>query len=378
MTMKLAASDGEILWRVHDDDRYRLDDRGWAIVVGPDDDPVVTGVLTTPTDPADFRTFKLRTFDGSPRWSRTVPGAVNFLGRAGGWLAVCDDGDVVMANRTWDAATSYDVVLQRYDAADGDTVWTTRYDSPGPGSDDPVHMIRDAAGDLLVAGVRSGDFMVLQFDATDGGLIWSRDYDGPTAGWDAAAAVAEGPGGEVIVTGFTTGDGTSWDVTTVALDPSDGSLLWEEHFDPGEGRSDEGKALAVGAAGDLYVTGYCDLSVTATDLVALHYRLADPTGAEAGPTPSGSPSLRISAHPNPFVRRLSLSVEVARPASLLAVYDVRGRRVARLHEGALPSGAHRLEWDGRDESGASVGSGVYFVRLESGGAAAVEKVVLTR
>jgi hypothetical protein len=293
---------------------------------------------------------------------------------------VCDNGDIVMMNRTWELATGYDVVLHRYAADDGATVWATRYNSAGNTPDDPTHLIRDAGGDLLVAGVRSGNFMALKFDDADGELLWSADYDGPAGGYDAAAAILEGPAGDVIVTGFSTGTTTSWDATTVAFDPTDGALRWERHFDGGEGRPDEGKALAVSPQGDLYVTGYCDLATTATDLIALRYLLAGPTGVAgslAG-TPAPSP-LRISADPNPFVLGLSFSVEIpqAGPARL-AVYDVRGRQVALLHEGGLERGPHRIGWDGRNDSGEALGSGVYFLRLESGRSSAVRKVVRTR
>lgn len=72
-------------------------------------------------------------------------------------------------------------------------------------------------------------------------------------------------------------------------------------------------------------------------------------------------------------------IEYALPADgdvALRVYDVRGRLVAPLEAGSSVTGVHRLEWDGRDRSGARVPRGVYFVRIESRGEAAVAKVVL--
>jgi len=380
LTMKLAAADGEILWTALDDNPAPLDDRGWAIVVGPDDNPVVTGIHATPTDPARYRTFKLDSADGSEIWGQTLPGAVNYIAREAGWLAVCDNGDIIMANRTWEAGTGYDVVLHRYAAADGDTVWTARYDSSG-GSDDPIRMVRDFAGDLLVTGVRSGNYMVLKFDDADGSLLWSEEYDGPAAGYDAPADVIEGPGGEVLVTGFVTGATTSWDVATVAFDPADGHVVWERHFDSGDGRADEGTALAVSPQGDVFVTGYCELLTSGMDLVALRYVRDDPTGVAAGSHAGADagPVFRIVAGPNPFSRRLSLSLDVARQArARLSVYDVAGRRIALLREGTFPPGTHPIEWDGRDGSGTPLGAGVYFVRLEGDGMSVVRKVVLER
>jgi hypothetical protein len=51
----------------------------------------------------------------------------------------------------------------------------------------------------------------------------------------------------------------------------------------------------------------------------------------------------------------------------LAVYDVAGRQVRSLASGVLEAGAHVVRWDGRDESGAEAGAGIYLVRLETGG-----------
>jgi hypothetical protein len=62
----------------------------------------------------------------------------------------------------------------------------------------------------------------------------------------------------------------------------------------------------------------------------------------------------------------------------LDVYDVRGRQVARLANGAFAHGRHVLRWDGRDLSGHDVSSGVYVVRLQTSEGAVIAKVALVR
>lgn len=62
----------------------------------------------------------------------------------------------------------------------------------------------------------------------------------------------------------------------------------------------------------------------------------------------------------------------------LAIYNVQGQRVRVLVDGPQANGRHRLSWDGRDERGRAVSTGVYFVRLEARGEATGRKVVLLR
>jgi flagellar hook assembly protein FlgD len=50
----------------------------------------------------------------------------------------------------------------------------------------------------------------------------------------------------------------------------------------------------------------------------------------------------------------------------LSVFDVAGRRVRTLVDGWMRAGPHSSRWDGRDDGGRAVASGVYFARLEAG------------
>lgn len=95
----------------------------------------------------------------------------------------------------------------------------------------------------------------------------------------------------------------------------------------------------------------------------------DPTFATSG--------LRLSAPvPNPSTGRATLTFSLAVPARTeAAVFDVRGRRVRSLTTGTVPAGEGTVVWDGRDDAGAPVRAGVYWVRLTSGEAAIAQRVV---
>jgi flagellar hook assembly protein FlgD len=62
----------------------------------------------------------------------------------------------------------------------------------------------------------------------------------------------------------------------------------------------------------------------------------------------------------------------------LAVYDLAGRRVRNLASGRIPGGLHARTWDGRNEDGRPVATGVYFYRLKAAETSLTRKVVLLR
>ncbi len=362
--MKLAGADGAILWTKTLDGPNHLDDRAWAIAAGPDGHPVVTGITTNADGSADFITAKLSSADGSVLWSRGIPGAIGNLDERTGWLVVCDNGDLVMGGHVWEPATSYDVLLIRFAAATGSTVWTHTYGSDGAVSDDPRALARDRAGSLLVAGVRSGDFMALKIRPSDGQLLWSATWNGAGNGYDTADAVLETASGEVVAAGFATGQGTSWDAAVIGLDPADGTLLWSTAWDGGVQGADEAKYTCATPLGDLYLAGYGYGFDSDSDILCVRYDLGTPVEV-AGPQGNGPDGLRIAVDgPNPIgpAAQLALTLDSADQVRL-GVFDASGRLLRSLWNGPLPAGIHRFAW--RCES---VPAGIYWARAERVGA----------
>jgi hypothetical protein len=84
--------------------------------------------------------------------------------------------------------------------------------------------------------------------------------------------------------------------------------------------------------------------------------------------------------PNPFNPTTSIAFVAPggnSPVSLV-VYDVRGRTVRTLVSGAVVAGPHTAVWDGTNDAGEFVASGVYFYRLRAGGETLVRKMVLSK
>jgi hypothetical protein len=83
--------------------------------------------------------------------------------------------------------------------------------------------------------------------------------------------------------------------------------------------------------------------------------------------------------PNPFNPTTTIRFEIPRDANVdLGIFDLRGRRVATLHRGPIEAGFHDARWEGRDDSGRSVASGLYFVRLNGPGFSDARKMMLAR
>jgi len=75
---------------------------------------------------------------------------------------------------------------------------------------------------------------------------------------------------------------------------------------------------------------------------------------------------RLRVSPNPFHTGVTLRFVLPRAEKVdVAVYDVAGRLVRRLHRGVLAAGEQRLDWDGRNDAGRAAGAGLYLVRVQS-------------
>lgn len=85
----------------------------------------------------------------------------------------------------------------------------------------------------------------------------------------------------------------------------------------------------------------------------------------------------LPAQPNPFNPRTSVVCELDVASVLrVTVHDARGRLVRTLVAGSREAGAHDIVWDGNDDGGRRVESGVYFVRADAGRGVVARKVAL--
>jgi sugar lactone lactonase YvrE len=83
--------------------------------------------------------------------------------------------------------------------------------------------------------------------------------------------------------------------------------------------------------------------------------------------------------PNPFNPTTQISYALPRAGAMsLVIYNLLGQQVRVLEEGDRPAGMHRRVWDGRDDYGRELASGVYFYRLVSQGWVETRRMLLLK
>jgi serine protease AprX len=97
--------------------------------------------------------------------------------------------------------------------------------------------------------------------------------------------------------------------------------------------------------------------------------------AGVDPGTGALPVLALAAvTPDPANGAATFSFAIRDPGHVrLMLYDVRGRRVRTLLDGARTAGTHRVAWEGRDDRGAPAAAGIYLARLEGAGRSAQRK-----
>lgn len=117
-------------------------------------------------------------------------------------------------------------------------------------------------------------------------------------------------------------------------------------------------------------------------LPGVYYHLAaSPATAVAGEAAAAVPeraALRQN-YPNPFNARTSIPFELSAAGRMrLVIYDILGERIRNLADRTQMAGSHRVTWDGRDDEGRPVASGLYVVQLRAGAATHARKIALLR
>ncbi len=92
-----------------------------------------------------------------------------------------------------------------------------------------------------------------------------------------------------------------------------------------------------------------------------------------------APTLSLTNFPNPFNPETTISYSVPKDAKvLLSIYNTKGQLVRTLVNGTVLSGTHRVVWNGADDNGNKVSSGIYFSRIQTEGKSLTTKMLMLK
>jgi hypothetical protein len=199
----------------------------------------------------------------------------------------------------------------------------------------------------------------------------TRPLDGAPGGWRSSMYqmdTTQAPYGDIVALH----PNHCFIPTISALDIATDDVWYDIDGDPGIMSRTPFDTIYFPAANEEHVT------ITAQSADWFMSEIRHPaTGAEAPRLVSRS-ALRQN-YPNPFNPSTVIAFDIATAGRVrIEVFDVLGRRVATIADRSFETGRHRIVWNGDDDAGRAVASGVYLCRLEAGMNRDTKKIVLAR
>ncbi len=243
----------------------------------------------------------------------------------------------------------------------------------------------DSTGAYVLREVRAGKYLVLAvpfrgyapafYSKEEYGVRCWRDADtvavsGDVTGIDIGVRPIV-PRGAVIVTGqVVDGAGIPLDGVRVFALSSDGGIIGFSVTDSAGSFSVEGLAsipITVAFDREGYEPGLKQFTPVDGEFVAsIGTLLMSAVVTESTSPPSRAPAVYAlyPNYPNPFNPSTTIRFDLpVAGVARIAVYNILGQEIARLHDGFATAGTHSVIWDGRDSRGKAVAGGLYLVRF---------------
>jgi uncharacterized delta-60 repeat protein len=259
-------------------------DSASSVALDPAGDIVAAGYVQTATAPVrlSFTVVKIAGTDGAILWNKRPADGTGASNQAQA-VAVDASGDVFAGGFTANG-TNLDLRVVKLSGMTGDPVWPAPFDVTGPGEDMATAIALDPMGNLFVTGTTATDasssdpdIVIAKVNGADGTLLWpslvTRGGSGTEAPEDQANGLAVDAGGNVLVAGSLVNASADGDTTELAVLKlrGDGSEVWTKTV---SGTAipnfrSQGTAIATDLAGNAVVVGTLDNADTGSTLIAL-------------------------------------------------------------------------------------------------------------
>jgi hypothetical protein len=310
---------------------------------------------------------------GDTVWTKTIGGANREWGFAIDYTS--DGGFIIAGSKNYFDSNAEDVYLAKTDSA-GNMIWTKSYEYLSCDRAYDVKATPDggciAAGFALSPAPPMRDILVLKTD-TNGDTIWTRRYGGDSD--DDAHSVLITNAGNYVIAGFRQFDEPQQiDLYIMCLDVN-GDTIWTKSLNRGPWT--EANCIMQTENGGYIVTGetknYYDHDWE-LDLY-LAKLTPDVTNIDNDFDEVLPKSILLNQnYPNPFNEVTSISYNLPYQADVtLDIYDILGRKIARLIDTKQPAGYHLVIWDASHKS-----NGIYFYKIQAGNYMETKKMLLLK
>lgn len=252
-------------------------DEGHAIATDISGNVFITGASINSNGDLDIITIMYNN-SGTLLWKQIFNGEGNEddNGKA---ITVDNSGNVFVAGYSTGKGTNEDMIVIKYDKS-GNLLWSQTYNGSMDSSDQASAIALDAQGNVFITGFSSNkgtgtDITTLKYD-NSGKKLWVKTYNGTANENDAARGIVVDPSGNAYITGYSVNKDTYYDITTIKYSPA-GDELWAKSFNGKADDYDEGNAITIDDKGNVYVSGFTDVSDKRNDLIVLKY---SPAGDE--------------------------------------------------------------------------------------------------
>lgn len=382
-------SDGNILWAVSDSVDFLVESENSAFVETIEGDLISVsyqfagGGCIIKRDSNGLREWEVPITDfGVLSMSITIDGNIIFGGRAESnaalrkitpdgetlWTNIIEmdssiafsvtqsnDGGYLLAGKKYDDDDEDDILVIKTDS-NGDSLWTRTFDGLG-GNDQGNCIIETSNGNIVVVGEihQRAIYTIIVKIASNGNTIWSNIYPELAACY----SVLQSQDGNYV--GYSWG-GISTNSTQLFKIDNNQDFIWNNQLELVLAKGD--RSFAELENGYFICSGRDDYRERI-------YLIK--TDEEGNYTSISNNYISLSdfymnCYPNPFNPSTIIEFSIQNNSEIeLLIYNIKGQKIKILAKNEFSEGSHSIIWNGDDDSGNSVSSGIYFYRLNING-----------